>query len=439
MTVFHPLRRAVPLWTAVALAVACSKSPSADGAGGAAGAGGASGGTAAASGGAATKAPSPGGGGAGGSGGAGGPGGPGGRGGARAVLSAADVATIRAGRIEATTPIAGDLRPLETISIRSRLEADIEAVLVRDGERVRAGQLLARLDAGELDAARRSAEADRASAQAELSTAQWNADQAAELFKAGAIAEGDLRTRRQAVDGAKARVAAAEARYRTADRDFSSTRVVAPATGTVERRFVQPGERVLRGAQLFSVVRSEQLELAAAVPARAATGVRPGQLARFAADGREFTGRVARVSATIDPASRAVTVYVQVPNADGSLKGNSFANGRIVQRVIDNALLVPTAALRQSPDNGAPYVYRIEGDQIGSAKVGLGVVDDAGGMAEVVDGLAAGDRVIVGNVGTLGRGMKVTVVGEKPAARAGGAAGASAAPAAGGERRPTGR
>ncbi|MFN9349604.1 MAG: efflux RND transporter periplasmic adaptor subunit [Gemmatimonadota bacterium] len=356
----------------------------------------------------------------------------GGRGAARAVLAAADVAVIRAGRIEATTPIAGDLRPLETISIRSRLEADVDDVLVRDGERVRAGQLLARLDAGELDAARRSAEAERASARTELATAEWNADQAAELFKSGAIAEGDLRMRRQAVDGAKARVAAAEARYRTADREVTSTRIVAPANGTVERRFVQPGERVLRGASLFTVVRSEVLELAAAVPARVATGVQPGQLARFTADGRAFTGRVARVSATIDPASRAVTVYVQVPNADGSLKGNSFASGRIVQRVLEDALLVPTAALRQSPDNGAPYVYRIEGDQIGSAKVALGVVDDAAGMAEITDGLAAGDRVVVGNVGTLGRGMKVTVVGEKPAGRPG------AAPAAAGERRPRG-
>ena len=103
-----------------------------------------------------------------------------------------------------------------------------------------------------------------------------------------------------------------------------------------------------------------------------------------------------------------------------------------MQRVLEDALLVPTAALRQSPDNGAPYVYRIEGDQIGSAKVALGVVDDAAGMAEITDGLAAGDRVVVGNVGTLGRGMKVTVVGEKPAGRPG------AAPAAAGERRPRG-
>jgi membrane fusion protein, multidrug efflux system len=360
-------------------------------------------------------------------------GGRGGPGGARAVLSAADVATIRPGRIEATTPVSGDLRPLETIAVRSRLEADIDEVFVRDGDRVRAGQPLARLDAGELDAARRAADADRASAQADLSAAQWNADQAAELFKAGAIAEGELRTRKQAVEVTRARLAATESRLRTAERDLASTRVLAPASGAVERRFVQPGERVLRGAQLFTVVRAEVLELAAAVPARAATSVVPGQVARFASDGRTFTGTVARVGATVDPATRAVTVYVQIPNADGSLKGNSFATGRIVQKVLEQVLLVPTAALREAADGGGMYVYRIEGDQIGSAKVALGIVDDQGGMAEVKEGLAAGDRVVVGNVGTLGRGMKVTIVGEKGAKPT-----APTGTPATGDRRPTG-
>lgn len=343
-------------------------------------------------------------------------------GGARAVLAQSDVAVVVRGRLEATTPISGDLRPLEVIVVRNRIEGDIAEVRVREGDRVRAGQVLAVLDAAELEAARRSAEADRASAQVDVSTAQWNAEQAAELFKAGAIAEGDLRTRRQAVEGAQARLAATEARLRTAERDLGGARIVASADGTIERRFVQPGERVPRGAQLFSLVRAEVLELAAAVPARAASTVRPGQVARFTSDGQAFTGRVARVGATIDPASRAVTVYVQVPNAGGALKGNSFATGRIVQRVLEGVLLVPTAAVRQGGDGSPPFVYRIEGDAIGVAQVSLGVVDDQAGIAEVAGGLAAGDRVVVGNVGTLGRGMKVTVLGEKGAGREGAAA-----------------
>jgi RND family efflux transporter MFP subunit len=131
----------------------------------------------------------------------------------------------------------------------------------------------------------------------------------------------------------------------------------------------------------------------------------------FAADGKEFDGRVARVSPTIDPTTRAITVYVQVPNRDGSLKGGTFAAGRVVQKTIPGALVVPTTAIRQSQENGTTFVYRIADRAIDVAQVQLGVIDERGGKAEVLSGLNDGDRVIIGNVGTLGRGMQVTVLG----------------------------
>ncbi|MGH7678198.1 MAG: efflux RND transporter periplasmic adaptor subunit, partial [Gemmatimonadaceae bacterium] len=191
------------------------------------------------------------------------------------------------------------------------------------------------------------------------------------------------------------------------------TRVLAPTDGVISRRLVENGEHVSRGAGLFTLVRSDVLELAAAVPARQANAVRVGQNVRFTADGRAFDGKVARVSPTIDPASRSVAVFVQIPNASGALKGGTFASGRVVSRVVSGALVVPAAAVRQSADEGKPYVYRIAGRAIDVASVQIGVIDDRLGTAEVLDGLAEGDRVIVGNVGTLGRGMQVIIAGEE--------------------------
>jgi hypothetical protein len=78
---------------------------------------------------------------------------------------------------------------------------------------------------------------------------------------------------------------------------------------------------------------------------------------------------------------------------------------------------VPTAALRQSPENGKPFVYRIDGRTINVAPVQLGAVDERLGIVQVTDGLQAGERVIVGNVGTLGRGMQVTIAGQEQGAR----------------------
>jgi RND family efflux transporter MFP subunit len=168
---------------------------------------------------------------------------------------------------------------------------------------------------------------------------------------------------------------------------------------------------------MFTIVRNQTLELAAAVPARQAAAVRAGQAVHFVADARRFEGRVARVSPTVDPATRAVTVYVQVPNPGGTIRGGTFATGRVVSRTLDNALAIPTGALRQGQEDGKPFVYRIDGKTLQVAPVQLGVVDEQQGIAQVTEGLQAGDRVVVGNVGTLGRGMQVTIAGAEKSSR----------------------
>jgi membrane fusion protein (multidrug efflux system) len=217
---------------------------------------------------------------------------------------------------------------------------------------------------------------------------------------------------------ARARLAAAAARLRASGNEARDTRIVAPASGVLEKRLVDAGVHLSRGAPMFTIVRSGTLELAAAVPARQATAVRPGQTVHFVADARRFDGKVARVSPTIDPATRAVTVYVQVPNPGNTLRGGTFATGRVVSRTLENVVAVPTAALRQGQEDGKPFVYRIDGKTLNVAPVQLGAVDEQLGVAQVTEGLQNGDKVIVGNVGTLGRGMQVTIARtERPQAR----------------------
>lgn len=346
-------------------------------------------------------------------GGAGGPGGGPGRATPTVTLAMSDVAPARRDTIEEGIPITGDLRPIETVDVRARLEGDLVAVNVREGERVRVGQVLARFEASEQESGHASALADQTAAQSETATAQWNLEQTTELFRAGAVSERDHKMAQQTVTAAKARLAAAAARVRATQSLFTDTRVIAPTNGVIAQKMVENGEHMARGAELFTLVRSDVLELAAAVPARQSNLVRVGQVVHFSADGRSFDGKVARVSPTLDPATRSVSIYVQVPNESGSLKGGTFASGRVVSRVVPGALVVPTAAIRQSADEGKPYVYRLAGKSIDIASVQLGVVDDRAGMAEILDGLAEGDRVIVGNVGVLGRGMQVIIAGEE--------------------------
>lgn len=351
---------------------------------------------------------------AGGGGGASGPGAPGGgaarRGGMAITLAASDVATVERRPLERGIAITGDLRPIERIEVRSRLEGDVLNVLVREGQRVSAGQVLARFESVEQQAAAQSAEADRVAANTELTTAIWNLDQSRELFKEGAIPERDLRAAEGAAATARARLAAAQSRLRSASMALNDTRVLAPVSGIIETRTVSPGERVNRSASLFTLVRSDVLELAASVPAGQAADLRVGQTIRFSAANRTVIGRVARISPTVDPQSRAVTVYVQIPNRDGSLRGGTFATGRLVLSTGD-VIAVPTTAIRHRADGGQPFVYRITGGELDQAPVQIGFNDEATGQVEIIDGLKAGDRIVVGNVGTLGRGMKVQIVG----------------------------
>lgn len=338
------------------------------------------------------------------------------------TLGAADVAIARKASVEEGVPITGTLRPIQTIEVRSRLEGDLTAVYAREGEAVRAGQVLAVFESLDQQGGEQSARADQVAAQGELSTAEWNLEQTRELYRVGAIPERDLRAAQQAVTTARARKAAADARLRSTQLGVRDTRVLAPTSATVQTRHAEPGEHVSRGAQLFTLVRNDVLELAAAVPERRASSITVGQRVRFEAGGRRFEGRVSRFSPTIDASTRALTVYIQVPNANAQLKGGTFASGTVVSRTISDALTVPIPAIRQAASGGS-FVYKIAGGVVEQPVVTLGVVNEAAGLAQIVSGIAEGDRVIVGNVGTIGRGMRVEIIGgDTTTAQAGAAA-----------------
>ncbi len=328
------------------------------------------------------------------------------------VLGPADVIEVKTGPIESSIAIQGNLTPIEQIDVRARVEGNIVSVAVREGTPVRAGQVMAQFDDATMSGDQASATADLESAKSELTNAQWNADQSADLFKAGAIAERDLRTAQSTLSAAKARVAAAEAKVKSTSQVMNDTRVLAPTTGVVSVRSVEAGEHVSRGAVLFTVVRSSVLELEGSIPARRADEVATGQVVRFSADGRLFTGRVARVNPAINPASRALSFYVEVPNGNGAIKANSFATGRVVGKVVPNATLLITSAVRQNPPGGdpKPFVYAIVDGAVERRTVTAGIVDDLAGVTQIIDGLAPGDKVIGGNITTVGNGMKVTVV-----------------------------
>ena len=176
--------------------------------------------------------------------------------------------------------------------------------------------------------------------------------------------------------------------------------------GVVEQRNIENGERVSRGAELFTVVRSDVLELTAAVPARRASALARGLEVRFTADGRAITGRVARVSPTIDLQSQSITVYVQVPNATGSIAlgdGTVGYEGELEflgQTIAYQVTATPTAA-------GSEVLLQPVGVEVGA---GGGSLDLSG----IVERVLGSDPIAVCVAEYLPEGIEVTEIAAAP-------------------------
>jgi membrane fusion protein, multidrug efflux system len=333
------------------------------------------------------------------------------------AVAPSDIATAHTGSLSDGVPITGLLRPLQSIDMHARIEGDLTGVYVREGQHVQQGQVLAQFEAVAQQSAAASARAGQSAAKADLSQAEWNFKQSSDLFHAGAISEADYRVSQQAVDAARARLAATDAALQEANLAARDTKVVAPISGVIDKKLVDIGEHIAKGASIFTLVRSQTLELAATVPERRASSIKIGQKVSFAAQGLSFTGKVARVSPTIDPNTRSITVYVDVDNPDGALKGNSLATGDVIASTVNNVLLVPTSALHQTADSGKTYVYRVNTGTVEQVFVNLGIVNDQAALAQIISGLKAGDQVVVGNVGTLAPGTQIQIIGGDRAQR----------------------
>jgi multidrug efflux pump subunit AcrA (membrane-fusion protein) len=138
----------------------------------------------------------------------------------------------------------------------------------------------------------------------------------------------------------------------------------------------------------------------------------PVSLAVTGVSGVTIGGRVSRVNATADAATRQVKVYVIVPNAGGRLVGGLFASGRVITRQVANALVIPQVALRAAPDSGS-YVLLIVDGKIARRPVVAGGVDEVAGLVEITQGLSGGEMVVIGAAEGLRDGDAVAVTGRE--------------------------
>jgi len=317
------------------------------------------------------------------------------------VLGASDVARAARADLIAGLPVSGTLKPSLSIRIAAPIAEVVEAVLVKEGEAVRQGQALARFRASALEPAALSAQAERRLAASDYERMQ-------NLFKEGAVAPRD-------VENAEVTLRAAEAREAEAKKHLDEATVRAPVNGVISQRGVDSGDRVKDGDLLFQLVNTSELEFEATVPSEYVGDVRQGAAVLLAVTGVTdpgLAGRVARVNATVDAATRQVKVYVTVANRGGRLVGGLFASGRVVLRQVKGAVAVPASAVR-SDAGGKTYVLVVDGGRIARREVAVGATDEQASLVEISTGLSGGETVIAGPVSGLEPGQAVTIAGRE--------------------------
>lgn len=344
-------------------------------------------------------------------------------------LSASDVAQVAPRELVRVLDITGELRAVNSSMIKARVAAEVQSLDVREGDRVKAGQVLGRLDGTEFTLRLRQAQEQAIQAQAQLEIAERALDNNRALVSQGFISQNALDTSVSNAAAARAALQAANAAAGLARKSLDDTVLRAPIQGLVSQRLVQPGERVGVDARLLEIVDLSKLEIEASVPPQDVGAVQIGALASLRVDGIEqpVTARVARINPSAQAGTRAVPVYLSVDPQPG-LRQGLFARGSIeLER--RGALSLPASAVRI--DQARPYVIVLEQGLAVRRDVELGLRGRASAasepMIEVTAGLTEGSTVLRSSVGVVRDGTRLRLAGSPAAA---GSAAAASLPAA---------
>lgn len=322
-------------------------------------------------------------------------------------LDAADLAQARGEPIAATLALSGLLQPLAESVLTAEVEGRIDRVLVRPGETVKAGQVLARMNARDLAARLAEQQANLAASRAQLELAEKTQRRNEELKSRNFISANSLDSSRSTLDANREALRAHEAQLALARQSLDKAVIRAPQAGIVAERAVQPGQHVGLNARLFSIVDLAELEFAASVPVSQVGAVRIGQKVGIVAEGtdEEAPGRVERIAPTADAATRMIPVYIRVANRDGRLKGGMAARGRLRLGEVQNAVTLPREALRGSGDK--PAVLAIVQGRAELREVQVGLIDENSGRIEIKSGIRAGETVVLARVAGIAPGQAV--------------------------------
>lgn len=302
--------------------------------------------------------------------------------------------------------VSGTLRARESAFVKARVAGELQGLTLREGDAVKAGQVIGRIEPLEYQARFKQAQEQAAAAGAQVDIARRQYDDNQALVRQGFISKAALETSANNLQAARASQLAAQAGADVARKALDDTVLRAPIDGLVAQRLAQPGERLAVDARIVEIVDLRRLEVEAPLAAADAVALRVGQSARLRVEGLEqpLEARVTRIGPSAQVGSRSVLAYLGLDTTTG-LRQGLFVQGRI-ETGRASGVAVPLEALRT--DRPAPYVQVVEDGRVAHRPVQPGARGEIDGQDYVlVRGLPAGAQVIAGSVGRLRAGSTV--------------------------------
>ena len=307
--------------------------------------------------------------------------------------------------------LSGALQAVEQTLVRAEVAARIEEVLVREGQGVAAGDVLARLDVRDLKARLDERKANLEVARANLTYLAKQREQKRILKQQDFVAQSALDQAESAYNAQVATIAALRAQVEVATKAMQDAVIRAPIAGIIAERPVNPGESVAVNAKLFAIVDLSRMELAAMVPAGDVARLRTGQAAVIRVEGfddRSFTGMVSRIAPTAQSGSRAIPVFLALDNGDGTLRGGMFAIAAVTVASAAQALAISPTALRR--DDQGDFVLRLAGGTLERVTIRRLAVWQAGDLVQI-EGPHPGDLIVSGPLPGLKAGQAAKLAG----------------------------
>ena len=324
---------------------------------------------------------------------------------------AGEVVTTEPAELRQVMQLTGTLRAVDQVTVKAKVAAEVRAVMVREGESVKSGQVVVKLDTSEYEARVAQARGNLNNARAQMEIATKARDNNLALVEKGFISKNAFDNSASQYAAAKASVDSAQGALDIVLKSLNDTVSRAPISGLVSVRHVQPGEKVAIDSRLLEIVNLQKLELEAAVPSSEISKVAIGQKVELRIEGlaQRFDGKVVRINPATQAGSRSVPVYVQVANPQNLLRVGMFADGQLLLSSKASVVTLPQSAVRKVNDGS--FVFAIVNNKIERLPVTLGstglVGDDH--HIEITSGLEFGAQVIRADMGNLTPGTPVRV------------------------------